>query len=602
MKNPVLLKKSQLVNELWKSNPHVHNILVRSKTLHDARDGLFDYLNGLERHYFNVYSDAHYKDMPLVERNNAKQCIRILKNVIRSENERITGASALRHLHELARKPKSGAQAVSEGFVAEFTALFLGISGKSGIFADASDYAAIRGRRAAQRRSEKLDEYSKKIASSFRKYGTGLEPGVVARRRKLRKKILEHFDATEDDWRDYRWHLRHVVNDLATLSKLVRLEKDEVEGLRTAEKNRIPFQITPYYLSLFNESGRTKHDRAIRAQVIPSAHYAATVASNRKACVDMDFMDEKSTSPIDCITRRYPQILILKPFDSCPQICVYCQRNWEVKGIDEGGVTPAKVKKAIAWVRRNPNISEVLLTGGDPLTLGNNYLASILSEIAAIPHVERIRIGTRTFVTVPFRFDDGIIGALKKYHEPGKREICLVTHFEHASEVTPEVVEAVRKVRRLGIGVYNQQVFTYYNSRRFETALLRKTLKLCGIDPYYTFNTKGKDETLDFRVPIARLEQERKEEARLLPGIVRTDEMVFNVPRLGKSHLRAWQDHEPIMVLPDGRRVYRFYPWESQIALVDPYVYTDVPIYGYLKRLAADGENPDDYKSIWYYF
>jgi len=602
MKNLVRLKKSQLIDELWKSNPHVHNILLRSKTLHDARDDLFEYLNNLERHYFNIYSDAHYKDMPLVERNNAKQCIRILKNVIRSENEHITGASALKYLHDLARKPKSSNSAVSEGFIAEFIAIFEGISGKSGIFADAAEYSAITGRRAAQKRSEKLDEYSKKIASNFRKYRTGLDPVVVASRKRLKRKILEYFKATEDDWRDHRWQLRHVVKDLATLSNLVYLEKDEVDGLKAAEKNRIPFQITPYYLSLFNETGRTTHDRAIRAQVIPSAHYATSVASNRKACVDMDFMDEKSTSPIDCITRRYPQILILKPFDSCPQICVYCQRNWEVKGIDEGGVTPAKVRKAIAWVRKNPNISEVLLTGGDPLTLGNNYLSSILSEIAAIPHVERIRIGTRTFVTVPFRFDEGMIGMLKKYHEPGKREICVVTHFEHASEVTPDVIEAVRKVRRLGIGVYNQQVFTYYNSRRFETAHLRKTLKLCGIDPYYTFNTKGKDETLDFRVPIARLEQERKEEARLLPGIVRTDEMVFNVPRLGKSHLRAWQDHEPIMVLSNGRRVYRFYPWESQIAFVEPYVYTDVSIYDYLKRLEADNENPEDYKSIWYYF
>ncbi|MFA5246813.1 MAG: KamA family radical SAM protein [Candidatus Micrarchaeia archaeon] len=601
MKKIIFLKKKQLIDQLWKTNPHIHETLIRSKTLHEARDALFEYLNGLERHYFNIYSDAHYKDIPIVERNNAKQCIRILKNVIRTENEHITGTSALKHIHDIARRPES-VQAVSEGFIAEFTALFMGISGKSGIFADSSEYTGIHGRRAAQRRSKKLDEYADKIVVSFRKYRTGMDPDVIAKRRTLKKKILDKFNGTEDDWHDYRWHLRHVIKDLTTLSKLVHLEKDEVEGLQTAEKNGIPFQITPYYLSLFNESGRTAHDRAIRAQVIPSSHYASAVASNKRMQVDMDFMDEKSTSPIDCITRRYPQILILKPFDSCPQICVYCQRNWEVKGIEEGGVTPAKVKKAIAWVRRNPHISEVLLTGGDPLTLGNAYLASIISEIAAIPHVERIRIGTRTFATVPFRFDDRLISTLKKYHEPGKREICLVTHFEHPTEVTPDVVDAVRKVKRLGIGVYNQQVFTYYNSRRFETALLRKTLKLCGIDPYYTFNTKGKDETLDFRVPIARLEQERKEEARLLPGIVRTDEMVFNLPRLGKSHLRAWQDHEPIMILPDGRRAYRFYPWESQLALMEPYVYTDVSIYDYLKRLEADGEDPEDYKSIWYYF
>jgi lysine 2,3-aminomutase len=102
--------------------------------------------------------------------------------------------------------------------------------------------------------------------------------------------------------------------------------------------------------------------------------------------------------------------------------------------------------------------------------------------------------------------------------------------------------------------------------------------------------------------PIARLLQERKEEARLLPGLDRTDEPVFNVPRLGKSYLRAWQDHEPIMILPDGRRVYRFYPWETRVGVADDYIYTDVSIHGYLSRLLADGENTADYRSVWYYF
>ncbi|MFO7840866.1 MAG: KamA family radical SAM protein, partial [Fidelibacterota bacterium] len=157
-------------------------------------------------------------------------------------------------------------------------------------------------------------------------------------------------------------------------------------------------------------------------------------------------------------------------------------------------------------------------------------------------------------------------------------------------------------LRKAGISVYNQQVFTYYNSFQFKTAFLRKVLKRSGIDPYYLFNTKGKEETIDFRIPIARIEQEQKEEARLLPGIVRTDEPVFNVPKIGKSHLRSGQNHEIVMILPDGRRIYRFYPWESMSLLIEDYLYTDVSIYTYLQRLEADGENLEKYKSIWYYF
>jgi lysine 2,3-aminomutase len=170
------------------------------------------------------------------------------------------------------------------------------------------------------------------------------------------------------------------------------------------------------------------------------------------------------------------------------------------------------------------------------------------------------------------------------------------------AEVTEDSIKAVAKVRNAGLSVYNQQVFTYYNSKRFETAALRKRLKLCGIDPYYSFNTKGKKETIDFRVPIARFLQERKEEARFLPGLVRTDEPVFNIPRFGKSHLRSRQDHEIIMILKTGERVYRFYPWQSKITQVDDYLYTDVSIYQYLKRMDEDGENINDYSSVWFYY
>ena len=294
--------------------------------------------------------------------------------------------------------------------------------------------------------------------------------------------------------------------------------------------------------------------------------------------------------------------MILKPFDSCSQICVYCQRNWEIVDIKDASFSQESIEHAIEWIDSNHNITEVLITGGDPLTLNNNIIDWLLSKLSYIDHIDRIRIGTRIIVTLPQRITDNLVDIFSKYHELGKRELCVVTHFEHPAEITPDSLKAVSKIKKTGISIYNQQVFTYYNSKKFESCLLRKTLKKSGIDPYYTFNTKGKDETIDYRVPIARIEQERKEEARLLPGITRTDEPVFNVPRLGKSSLSAWQDHEVIMIMWDGRRVYRFYPWESKQALVEPYNYIDVSIYDYLKRLKDEGENVDEYSSIWYYF
>lgn len=153
------------------------------------------------------------------------------------------------------------------------------------------------------------------------------------------------------------------------------------------------------------------------------------------------------------------------------------------------------------------------------------------------------------------------MAAMKELLEYNKAELIeLLWESDHeiyrilgSSSDSQDALEAIKKIRRAGISLYNQQVFTYYNSKRYESCLLRKVLKKSGIDPYYTFNTKGKDETIDYSVPIARIEQERKEEERFLPGIVKTDEPIFNVPS-----------------------------------------------FDYLKRLNKDNENVNDYSSIWY--
>lgn len=588
----------ELAGELWKIDKKLKGILLLKGGEKAARDALFGHLNAMERKLYDV--NAHESAMHPIEKNNAKHCARVLKNIIRTEYEKATGASALSCLTSLARGQADG---ISEGFACEMIALFSGLNGKAGTYAGRPPaFLKMSGRKAAIERSRFLDSYSGIMEEEMGRYGRGMEPKLAKERENAKKRIMKYFGASGKDWEDYAWQFSHAIRDLETLKKLASLTGEEEEGARLAGEYGIPFQITPYYLSLFLGPNPGRVGRAIRAQVIPSPRYCKGYVKAREKGESLDFMGEGSTSPIDCVTRRYPEIVILKPYDSCPQICVYCQRNWEIKSMCEAKITKKGIAKAIEWIGKNPHVREVLVTGGDPFTLQDSYLEWIISALAKIQHVERIRIGTRTIVTVPSRITPKLVAMLAKYHEPGRREICIVTHVEHPTELTEDVLEACRRIRKAGMSMYNQQVFTYYNSKRFETCSLRRELKLFGIDPYYCFNTKGKDETLDFRVPIARIEQERKEEARLLPGIVRTDELVFNVPRLGKSHLRAWQDHEIIMVTPQGRRIYRFYPWESKLELVEPYDYADVSIHGYLKRLEADGEDVEKYKGIWYYF
>jgi lysine 2,3-aminomutase len=264
--------------------------------------------------------------------------------------------------------------------------------------------------------------------------------------------------------------------------------------------------------------------------------------------------------------------------------------------------SPDQIAKALAWIGAHPSIREVLITGGDPLAMTDDQIGTIMAGVAKFPHVGVIRIGTRVPATLPMRLTPELVALLGSFRQPGRREVCLVTHLQHPYEITPELVDAIERVRRQGISVYNQLVFTFHVSRRFEAARLRLLLRRIGIDPYYTFVPKGKEETLSYRVPIARLLQERKEEARLLPGLCRTDEPVYNLPALGKNHIRAVQDRDLIGLHPDGSRVYEFHPWEKNILDRGSYIGRDIPILEYLERLAAIGEDPADYAGIWYYY
>jgi len=533
-----------------------------------------------------------------------RDCSRTLKSIIKQRSDKLADFSVMQALHDIARDvPRPDLQ---EGFYAEMYHLFLGMKGE-GPGTAPGDYlisGELEGREAAIARSGELDRLWEGIEKQMSRFRHGLEKKIIEYRRKRQEKVLSQLGGSASDWEDWKWHLRNVIKKPTQLYDLISLSKSEKKGLSLAEEARLPFGITPYYLSLM-DTKRKDRDRAVRAQVIPSAVYVECMATNRgKPHCSFDFMLERDTSPIDLVTRRYPAIVILKPYNACPQICVYCQRNWEIdEALAPGALaSDEKIMEAINWIKDHPSIHEVLVTGGDPLALGDEKLFWILEEVAKIQTLDRIRIGTRTPVTLPMRITDQVAEFLGKLRKPMKLEVSVITHVEHPYEITPEMFRAVERLRRQSINVYNQNVYTFFLSRRFEAAALRRTLKRVGIEPYYTFNTKGKDETVDYRVPIARLLQEQKEEARLLPGLCRTDEAVYNLPALGKNYLRAYQHRDVISVLPDGSRVYEFHPWEKNIQNQKSYVGVDVPILDYLRRLEKLGEDISEYETIWYYF
>ena len=596
------------LDRLWEASPNIYEILKNINDLEEAREKIYDYLQKAERKIFDVDNDLH-----ILEKSTVREAIRVMKSIIGPVNEYRTKFSALDMLMKLAKKEKQGIEEnISPGFILEFINLFRGLEGRSNIYFESKqakkgipDFLQMTGRAASEARTTILNELSSNMQKYLRKYPSGLEEEVVHWRKANKKRILKYFNAQEKDWDNYQWHLKNIIKDAAPLIELIELTEEQKEAIARATKNKIPFGITPYYLSLMDSKLNIGYDHAVRAQVIPPPDYVdMLIESKENRGIQFDFMGEHDTSPVDLVTRRYPGIAIVKPYNTCSQICVYCQRNWE---IDEAMDPKAMARKdevasALQWLDENPAVGDVLITGGDPCVMNTHTLRDILERITSKKQVYRIRLGSRTPVVLPQRWNQEFVDMIASFQIPGRRQISIITHFEHNYEITPEAMEAVQRIRKAGMMVYNQEVFTVENSRRFESVKLRLDLKSIGVDPYYTFNMKGKEETKRYMVPIARILQERKEEARLLPGLDRTDEPVFNVPKLGKNQLMAWQDHRLVMILPNGGRVYEFHPWEKNIQPVPPYNYIDVPIYDYLEELAARGENIRDYRNIWFYY
>jgi lysine 2,3-aminomutase len=495
---------------------------------------------------------------------------------------------------------------VRPGFFEEFHRLFLAVRGKSGLYEDAPmRHTGLSGREAGVTRSGELDALAGRSEAFISSYTTGLDKDVVEKMGENRRRIMKALGASEKKWDDYRWQLRHVIRDEKGLGRLIELTDDERGAIRLAKEHRIPFGVTPYYCSLMDYGTDREDDHAVRAQVIPSKYYVKEMIKHRKKGVrSSDFMMESETSPVELVTRRYPRVAIFKPYNTCAQICVYCQRNWEIEDVlcPRALASKGAMEKALRWFEAHPMVREVLITGGDAFIMGDDMIAYLLKRFSRMKHVERVRFGTRTPVVLPQRITPKLVSILRKYLDPPRFDVVVITHYEHAYEVTPESAAAIRRIRDAGMSVYNQMVFTVENSRRFEAVATRLMLKRIGVDPYYTFMMKGKRECDEMRVPIARALQEQKEEGRLMPGTVRTDELVYNVPRLGKNYIRAWQHHDLIMIMPDGSRMLEFHPWEKNISLADVYVDRDVPVYDYLMELARRGEDVKEYESVWYYY
>jgi KamA family protein len=418
--SPLEIKHS---DHLRKYDPEMYRELTSSESLETIRQNLFSVLQKRE---MALFSDAC--DLETLERSNALNCIGVLKNMFAQRNESVSHFSTISTMLEIINEHSGKIKERHKAAYIDFFFIALGSLGLSDIYREtAPTFLCFDGREGANIRSDHLDVLAERCMTRINSYRSGLDPAVISKREANRDRMLDHLGADRSDWADYRWQQRNVFTDAHAIAEIVALSNEEGAAIELANKHGLPFGITPYYLSLFDKNASRTFDHAVRAQVIPPLSYVSgMLESKSRGSSNLDFMKEGQTSPVELVTRRYPMIAILKPFNACAQICVYCQRNWEIGNVSDpqAMASPESISRALDWFRSHPMVSEVLITGGDPALMPDESIIDLLRSLSEIEHVKRIRIGTRLPVVLPMRFTDQMVESLGKFHCQIGRPSC----------------------------------------------------------------------------------------------------------------------------------------------------------------------------------
>ena len=356
-----------------------------------------------------------------------------------------------------------------------------------------------------------------------------------------KNKILKQLNASEEDWINPKWQLKNRICDVDEISKYAELTDEEYKNIKNVSA-KYRFAITPYYFSLIDFDNPLC---PIKLQSIPNINEFEEFGQ-------LDPMKEEQSNPSGKITRRYPNKLIINVTNACPMYCRHCQRRRLIGNVDEH-TSKKDIDESIDFIKNNPTIREVLVTGGDALLLPNNKLEYIFNELSNIDHVEVIRIGTRTLATLPFRIDDELASLLRKY------KVQVSTQFNHACEITPEAVNAIDILVDHGVLVRNQMVLLHnINDDKHCIQKTNEELQKYRVIPYYIFHPKDIKCTKHFQVDISKgLEIMKHLEGRT-SGMCKPT-YVYNSPLgLGKVPL------VPIENIEYDENGYKFTTWENK--------------------------------------
>ncbi len=297
-------------------------------------------------------------------------------------------------------------------------------------------------------------------------------------------------DVTEKDWNNWKWQIRNAIRDIPTLEKVIKLTDEERANLSKTLK-KFKMAITPYYAALMD-----KEDKKcpVRILAVPTLNELFVHPSDLS-----DPLHEDEDSPVSGLTHRYPDRALLLVTNECSMYCRHCTRR-RIVGETDANMGKEKLQKDFEYIRNNPEIRDVIVSGGDPFILSDDQIDYILTELRKIDHVEIIRIGSRMPVVLPQRITENLCNIIKKHHP-----VYVNTHFNHPKEVTTEAKEACERLANVGIQMGNQSVLLKgVNDCSNIMKGLMHDLLMIRVKPYYIYQCDLSEGISHFRTTVSK--------------------------------------------------------------------------------------------------
>ncbi|HNS07548.1 MAG TPA: lysine 2,3-aminomutase [Anaerolineaceae bacterium] len=296
-------------------------------------------------------------------------------------------------------------------------------------------------------------------------------------------------DVPDEQWNDWRWQLSRRLNSVEDFEKIFTLTESERKALSTDGLFRV--DVTPYYVSLIDPDD--PHD-PIRRQIIPTAGEINAFTGMME-----DSLAEDRHSPVPGLVHRYPDRVLMLVTTQCASYCRYCTRA-RIVGDPNQTFSRSEFDAQIEYLRRTPQVRDVLISGGDPLTLAPKLLEELLTRLREIPHIEVLRIGSRVPVFMPMRVTDELTEMLQRFHP-----LWLNIHVNHPNEISLELAQAADRLTRAGIPLGNQSVLLagVNDCVHIQRDLVQKLVRI-RVRPYYLYQCDLVEGAGHFRTPVAK--------------------------------------------------------------------------------------------------